>query len=370
MTSTDKQLTRTAKEGRQSVVAGMAVGFIDYAVSKGADRSALLAMIDMVDGTELNLNRRVPLALYAPMLREAARQCNDPAVAIHFAESSHFADLSIVGLIGYASETMRDALDQLNRFGRLVTDSAVNGTELFTLSYESDGLWLTDNRIYVPACPEITETTFVRMVTGTRQFGETPYASLAEVTHEDRGIGAELERVLGVPVRFGAARNAMRVSVEWQDYRIALYPRYAFSLFCSHADQLLAELDATQSVAGQAERAILPILHTGKVSAEAVARQLGLSGQGLYRALRAEGVTYEEVLAELRHRFAKGYLTERRASLKEVAYLLGYSDVSAFSRAFKRREGLSPGAFQNGLHLAGKDQSLSAPVIARTRRPT
>jgi AraC-like DNA-binding protein len=346
MTPADRPASPATKYFRQSVAAGMVLGFIDHAVSQGADRRALLIVAGLPVDAEIDPNRRVALDLYARTVRSAAATTGNPALAIHFAESSNFADISIVGLIGYASATMRDALDQLNRYGRLVTDISIAGPDRFTLSHEQDGLWLTDNRIDDLPFPELTETTFVRMVTGTRQFGDTPYCSLAEVAHPDRGTKAELERALGVPVRFGAHRNALRVSVAWQDYRIAQYPRYAFSLFCTHADSLLTELEASRSITGQVERAILPMLHTGKVSAEATARQLGLSVQGLYRALKTEGTTFEELLATLRHRFAVGYLSQQRASLKEIAYLLGYSDVSAFSRAFKRREGVSPGAFQ------------------------
>jgi AraC-like DNA-binding protein len=346
MTLADSSLTPAAKGARQSMAAGMALGLIDFAAARGADRAALLAMVGLVGEPAPDPNRRVPLAHYAAMMREAARQCDDPALAIHFSEATQFADLSIVGLIGYAAETMRDALDQLNRFGRLVTDIAVNGPNRFVLAEDNGGLWLTDNRIDEPPFPELTESTFVRMVAGTRQFGDTPFVSRAEVTHADRGVSTAFAEALGAPVRFGAGRNALRVSVEWQGYRVALYPRYAFSLFCAHADRLLAALDADQSVAGQVERAILPVLHTGKVSAGAVARQLGLSDQGLYRALRAEGTTFEDLLAALRHRFAQAYLAHDRTSLKEIAYLLGYSDVSAFSRAFARREGVPPGAYR------------------------
>lgn len=352
MTAADIPLTPGIKRMRQSMAAGMVLGLIDFAASRGADRARLLAMVDLAETENPDPNQRIPLAAYAAMMREAARQCNDAALAIHFSEATNFADLSIVGLIGYASATMRDALHQLNRFGRLVTDIAVRGSNRFVLEHEQDGLWLTDHRIDEPPFPELTESTFVRMVAGTRQFGSTPFASLAEVSHHDRGTGDELARALGAPVRFGAARNALRVSVEWQTYRVELYPRYAFGLFCGHAEQLLAELDAERSFAGQVERTILPILHTGTVSAEATARQLGLSEQAVYRSLRAEGTTFEEVLAQLRHRFAQGYLEKGRASLKEIAYLLGYSDVSAFARAFKRREGLPPGAYRNGQRSA------------------
>lgn len=345
MTVADITLTAERRPLRQSVAAGMVQGFIDHAVAAGAERGALLAMVGLGEGLA-DPNRRVPLDRYAAMVRSAAWQSGDPALAIHFAAQSHFGDLSVVGLIGYASETMRHALDQLNRFGRLVTDIAVAGPARFSITPAPGGLWLTDHRIDDPPFPELTEMTFVRMVVGTRQFGTTPYASLAEVTHDDPGTGHELSRVLGIPVRYGARENRLCVSREWQEYRIAQYPRYAFGLFCAHAEPLLAELDAAQSVSGQVERAVLPVLHTGSASAEGVARQLGLSGQGLYRALRAEGTTFEELLAALRHRFAKGYLERGRASLSEIAYLLGYSDVSAFSRAFKRTEGVAPGAWR------------------------
>lgn len=345
MTVADKTLIPATAHFRQSVAAGMVLGFIDYAARQGAKKPALLAIAGLPEGANIGPNKRVPLDAYAKVIRAASADLQDPAAAIHFAEATNIADLSIVGLIGYSSATMRDALEQLNRYGRLVMDICVAGPDRFTLSYEDDGLWLTDNRVDDLPFPELTESTFVRMVSGTRQFGDTPYCSFAEVIHQDEGTGRELERALGVRVRFGAQRNALRVSVAWQDYPIAQYPRYAFGLFCNHADSLLAELDASRSLAGEVERRILPVLHTGKVFAEDIASQLGMSGQGLYRSLRAEGTTFEELLAALRHRFAQGYLAQGHASLKEIAYLLGYSDVSAFSRAFKRREGVSPGAF-------------------------
>lgn len=344
MTMAFEKLTFPARPSRQSVAAGMALGLIEFAGRCGADRATLLATAGLAGSADPN--GRVELGRYAELMQAARRLTGDPLLHIRFAECTDFADLSIVGLLGYASRDMREALDQLNRYGRLATDLACAGPDRFTLAMEDDGLWLTDNRIDLPPFPELTETTFVRMVAGTRAFGSTPYASLAEVTHRDEGQGAELARALGAPVRFGAPRNAMRVSQEWQTFRIARFPQYAFSLFCDHADRLLGELDEQQSVSGQVERAILPLLHTGTVTAAGIARELGLSGQGLYRALRAEGTTFEELLAGLRHRFALGYLAKGRASLNEIAYLLGYSDASAFSRAFRRRTGVSPGAWR------------------------
>lgn len=345
MTLADRTAPALSRHYRQSVAAGMVLGFIDYAAARGAERPHLLASADLPVGEVIDPNRRVPLELYAQVIGEAKRLCDDPALAISHAVSNGFDNLSVVGLIAYASPTIRQGIEQLNRFGRLMTHISVVGRERFTLSHESDGIWLTDNRLNQPPFPECTETTFIWLVRAARERGDSPFCTLAEVTHEDPGTRAAFEQALGAPVRFGAGRNALRVSKAWLEYPINQYPEYAFGVFCAHADQLLAELDASRSVAGQVERLILPMLHTGKVTAEDVARQLNMSGQGLYRALRAEGTTFEELLAALRHRFALGYLAQQRVSLKEIAYLLGYSDVSAFSRAFKRREGVSPGAY-------------------------
>ena len=341
----EKDSVTAPRHFRQSVAAGIVVGLIDHAASLGADQRYLLATAGLPVDDEVDPNRRVPLELYIQTTREAKQLCRNPALAIEHAAAHGFDNLSIVGLIAYASPTIRDAIEQLNRYGRLVTDLAIVGPERFSLSYESDGIWLIDNRLDQPPFPECTETTFIWLISAAREPCGVPYCSLAEVTHDDPGTRSAFEMALGAPVRFGAQRNALRVSEAWLNYPINEYPRYAFSVFCAHADRLLNEYDADRSVATQVERLILPMLHTGKASAESVARQLQMNGQALYRALRAEGTTFEQLLAGLRHRFAKNYLIERRASLKEIAYLLGYSDVSAFARAFKRREGIAPGAF-------------------------
>lgn len=84
------------------------------------------------------------------------------------------------------------------------------------------------------------------------------------------------------------------------------------------------------------------MLKSGDASMGAVAAQLHCSRQTLFRKLRAEGVTFEETLDDLRRRLATDYLDAKKVSVKETARLIGYSDAAAFSRAFKRWTGRSP----------------------------
>ena len=94
----------------------------------------------------------------------------------------------------------------------------------------------------------------------------------------------------------------------------------------------------------QVERHLEALLGEGPVGIDKVARALGYSRQTLYRRLKAEGATFEEVLDGLRKRLALRLLREERLPVKEVAWRLGFSDPAAFSRAFKRWTGASPTA--------------------------
>jgi len=89
----------------------------------------------------------------------------------------------------------------------------------------------------------------------------------------------------------------------------------------------------------------MPILHTGNAKLIAIAPKLGISPRTLSRKLKNEGTTFERVLDELRHAMAINYFRGQKVSVNEIAYLVGFSEPAAFSRAFKRWTGVSPTDF-------------------------
>jgi AraC-like DNA-binding protein len=108
------------------------------------------------------------------------------------------------------------------------------------------------------------------------------------------------------------------------------------------AEMLLAKLDRSQSTRGRVESLLVNLLGTGGVQMDTVAGKLGLSRPTLFRMLKEEGVTFQQVLDEMRHKTAVRYLNGEKLSVKRTARLLGFSDATAFSRAFKRWTGASP----------------------------
>ena len=90
------------------------------------------------------------------------------------------------------------------------------------------------------------------------------------------------------------------------------------------------------------EATVEPLLASGDANIDRVAHDMGISRQTLYRRLKAEGVTFEQLLDRLRHRLALKLLHDQNLSVKQASWRLGFSDPAAFSRAFKRWTGTAP----------------------------
>jgi AraC-like DNA-binding protein len=334
-----------------TVAAGLARGVLAFAASKGSSTEALSARAGINPNDLADQDNRIPLATYRGLLQKAKALCRDPAFALHFGEAVDLSDMSVVGLIGRASATMLEAFVQLNRYGRLVVEVDLEAAERFQIAPGDGGLWLVDTRRNPNDFVELTESSLARITCGCLRMildggwtGEAPALKAAHFTHADPGYGSEYERIFGPNVVFEAERNALLFDAKWTTHKLALQPRYAFGILSKHADRLLAQLEASKSVRGRVESLLLPILHTGDVAKDSIAEKLGLSGDTLLRRLKAEGTTFEAVLDDLRHKMALHYLGNENVSVNEVAYLVGFSEPSAFSRAFKRWTGASPRA--------------------------
>jgi AraC-like DNA-binding protein len=115
----------------------------------------------------------------------------------------------------------------------------------------------------------------------------------------------------------------------------------------AHADALLSERRTAAGLRELVEDRLLAALPSGKVQAAEVAEQLGMSERSFRRRLASEGISFGEVLDRLRNRLALRYLADEHVSLKQIAWLLGYSEPGAFNHAFKRWTGTSPRQLRN-----------------------
>jgi AraC-like DNA-binding protein len=331
----------------QTVSSAYARAMLEFAVLRGAPREALHKALS-IDAAQLeDRDTRVPFARYIDLVRAAKQLSGDEALALHFGEAVTMAKISVVGLIGQASETMLEAFVQLNRYVRLVVDVECASPDRFALRRERGGLWMVDTRIDPNNFPELTESAFAQIVSRPPAAGLPHMALEVHLTHAAPAYVAEYQRIFKAPLVFDAPWNAVRLDEAVVSHRVGILPRFVFGVLIEHAEALLHDLESATTMRGQVEKLLLPVLHTGEASVDAIAARLGVSRQTLYRNLKAEGATFEQVLDELRCRMALHYLRAKKVSVHDTAYLVGFSDPAAFSRAFKRWTGTTPGKVQH-----------------------
>ena len=303
------------------------------------------------------MDNRIALDRYVALITAGAVLTSEPALALKYGEAVRMQEISIVGLICEACETTMDVGTQLNRYGRLVYDTGDGKpANMIRLVREDSGFWMEAVSGVFTAHPLLAEAEFARLVWNTRtMFGGHPHLKAhpfpleVHFSHPAPVYAAEFERVFGAPVTFGAKWNALRIHEGFLSLRQPPTSRYVFGVLSEKANALLKSLENAKTARGQVEGLLIPDLHKGDPSVEKIAEKMGLSRQTLYRKLKAEGATFEKLLDELRHKMALHYLTGRKVSVNETAYLVGFSDPSSFSRAFKRWTGASPRAARTSL---------------------
>lgn len=338
--------------GEPTIAAGYVKALLNFAVAKGADRKLLSARSNVDPDGNYEQDDRVPFANYVALLDASIELCNEPALALQFGEAVLMPDVSIVGLVCSASETTGAARVQMNRYARLLVDEDPGrASEIVELVRNDTGVWLhATSKSYI-GNGRLTEVSFAQCVTGARallgatpEFAGRPFPCSVHFTHSEPNYRAEYDRIFKAPLVFGSNKNALQIDEEFLSIKLPTTNRYVFGLLNERAEALLRNLKASNSVRARVESVLIPILHTGEASMDVTAAKLGLSRQTLFRKLKAEGTTYEKLLDELRHRMAIDYLNGKKVSVNETAYLVGFSEPAAFSRAFKRWTGVSPRA--------------------------
>lgn len=142
-------------------------------------------------------------------------------------------------------------------------------------------------------------------------------------------------------VRYGAGWTGFSLPVAQLDMPLRMADPAAFSEAVEICRRELEKMTRQVSMAARVRRLMLE-QQNGFPSLQMVARLFHLTPRTLHRRLIEEGTSFKLVLEEVRHMLALEHLKSGRLSIQEIAFLLGYSDVANFRRAFKRWEGVAP----------------------------
>lgn len=336
-----------------TISAGYPKALLDFAVARGANRQMLIERSGIRPGDLNAQDNRIPLANYLALLKAGIELCNEPALSLLFGEAVKLQDISLVGLIGVAFDNVESVRRQVNRYAPLTLDADDGGTaDAIEIVRENGDVWMKFTTEAYKENPLLTESGFARNVCGARalaasipDLANVTFPKAIRFTHAEPGYRAEYDRIFGVPLFFESHMNALLIDEAILNLKLPRTNPYLSELMIARAEELLKSLEMSKTMRGRVENLLLPILHTGEASMDLIAVKLGLSRQTLFRKLKAEGITFEKALDELRHQLALHYLNEKKVPVNETAYLVGFSEPAAFSRAFKRWTGSSPRAF-------------------------
>lgn len=316
------------------------------AVPSEVDRAALLASVGLPPDAEGDVARMIPDEAYYALLERIVEETGGAGdLTLRVGASMHCDDYGAFGLAWKAAPTLKGSFSRAERYGRLLT--SVVGYELVP---DSRGAWFTVRRAgrrRVGLCLS-NEATLASTASIIRQVSPGPFAPLeVRFTHAALSEPAPYATYFGGPVSFGADRDALLVSHDQLTARNRLGDEAITRFLLPHLDEELQRVTAGQGLRGQVQGAIAAALSEGAPRMGEVARALAMSERTLQRRLGEEGLSFQALYDAARRELAEGLLVQSNYSLAEIAFLTGFSEQSAFSRAFKRWTARTPAAFRD-----------------------
>ena len=260
----------------------------------------------------------------------------DPLAALRLGIDLQAGHLDIVGMLLLSCDTLGDGLEVLTEYAPIIGDNA--GFEIAMQGAEVQLRYLPD---YVLCLPQRVEAVMGCVVSLARWMTNGRFRARAVLlAHAPRTEPAAYEALLGCPVRFGQAVNAVCMDASELHHPLVQAGSSLHQHLRALADGMLASL-AQHGVSARVQQLIRAHPRWGK---ERIAEQLGMSGRHLNRKLAAEAISFKGLREALLHDMALQALRSGQASAA-VGQALGFSDDNAFARAFRRWTGASPAQY-------------------------
>lgn len=275
------------------------------------------------------LAERDPQGLVLPLKIGAAMRCDD---------------YSAFGLAWKSAPNLRGSFVRSERYGRVL-----GSAETYTLEPYHEGYFFNlekagDNH---PGMLLSNEASMSAVATICQEVSTEVFIPKAVYfKHAPRGDQLVYESHFGCPVYFESGRDALLVNEQCLDTPNKLGDETIASFFDRHLEQTLETLTSDQGVDQQVKSAISNVLSEGIPTLSFIASELGIGARTLQRRLSDQGYSFQSLVDTARKDLAQRLLRETKYSLAEVAFLTGFSEQSAFTRAFKRWVGHTPRSYR------------------------
>jgi AraC-like DNA-binding protein len=278
----------------------------------------------------------------------AAKLTRDPCIGLTVASLWHPTTLHALGYAWFASNSLQEAYERLQRYARYIS-SAANGALKIEKSKASYCLILDPQRMKVrPARVAIDAGLAMIMNMSRAAYGGQFRALRVSLQHEAPEGEKNRQRfndMFGAPVTFAQPENALWLDPQMVAESLATANPELARVNDRIVTDYMAQLDRN-NVTMRVKSELIERLPGGKVSEEGIASSINVSQRSLQRKLKQQGMSFTQLLENTRRELSVQYVRNPQYSLHEVAFLLGFAEPGNFSRAFKRWYGQSPSQFR------------------------
>lgn len=363
---------RAAAVDRRAVrgphVASVTVHFVrlltDYCEQRDISARRLFAAVGLDVAVLEQADARLPFTSFARMCDDAAAQLGDGFLGLHLGQAIRPGHFGPHGFTLISCSTVREQLERSLRYSGLVFDACRN--EFEERGDEVIRHWRS--RLPGGASPGRLqdELNMAAWITLARWFTAVPDArpNWIAFRHPRPHDTREYEALFRCPLRFAADDTAVAFDRRYAELPLAQADpeiRAMMDALCERSLQRLEDGQPAWLV--DCRRALVASFADGEPVLAAVAARIGLTPRALRYRLEQRGASFRALVESVRQELAHSYLADPSLSLVGIAYLLGFSDQSAFQRSFKRWTGSTPGDYRRSPTAPGGD-----PTAPRRRR--
>ena len=282
---------------------------------------------------------RLPHTTAAPLWPAAVRLTNDPDLGLHVAEGVPPGNYGVLDYAVRTSENLGIGFQRLAQYTRFLHDIAE-----IKLTVERDRAILSHSIPVPGGLPRPISEYIVAtwLITSRHATGVNWIPLQVRFPHTAPDSTSEHQRIFGCIPEFEYLRNELVFARDLLDIPMAKADAALQQILEAQVVAVIEKLPKGEATTDAVRRLLATELGEGQPTLEQIAPRLHMSARTLHRRLEEEGTSFRQVLTEVRRELAARHLTERRLAIGEIAFLLGFSEPSAFHRAFKRWTGQGP----------------------------
>lgn len=326
-----------------TIAAGHVNRFFRSLIDWGVTEERIFAVSNLKKDQLENPDDRIPVEKYIKLGRMAPKLTNLPEIGLILGQRADFESIGIVFQLAINCKTVRESLLHTVRYSNLANEACIAGFREGKEFAEWSMQYINSKYICIPLI-EFESCQGLKICKSV--LGKEFKPVRIEFQHSPPDYIDKYHQVFRAPLLFNEEKSAIVFRKEYLDMPNPNPQPYLKGLLTRHADKIQKEIEKNKLFQDKVRKIVLRRLESGSLNLEVIAKELNVSSRSIYRKLKSENTSYKDLLSEVRKQLAQDYLKEASLSINDISFKLGFSESSAFHRAFKRWFGTNPGQYR------------------------